>query len=168
MQQNSKVANNTKLGGCWLSPRLRDAAEILINGSAGQSPTTRGLISAGFCTKCRANTRLPKSDFLYVALCNKEHWTSCFKTECWTNTCKVTVRFYLSNPCPPWQALQQCRQHCSQMWRYKGAGLFGNWCHGSCSLSFHFPGLGLQCLLCNGYQLLHIQPDATLSTCITK
>lgn len=75
---------------------------------------------------------------------------------------------YLPSPGSPWQALQQCRQHYSKMWRYKGACLLGNWCHCCCSLGFHLPGLGLQSFLGNGYQLLHVQPDATLCTCTSN
>lgn len=92
------------------------------------------------------------------------------RATCWCSqrSTRCQFLFYLPSPGSPWQTLQQRRQHYSQMWRYKGACLFGNRCHGSCSLGFHLPGLGLQSLLGYGYQLLHIQSDAALSTCVSN
>lgn len=68
---------------------------------------------------------------------------------------------HLASPSSPRESLHQGCQHQTEVRCHQWSRLFlGNSCHGSCTLSLHFPGLRLQGLLGDSDQLCHVEPDA--------
>lgn len=114
--------------------RMLDDHVVIVYGGTQllkQSNATSVHLSWHLCiTGTGENIRLNKPEVMHVVLCHKEHHISCLDGHVLDKRSPQSVgywfHFYLPSPRSPWQTLQQRREHYSQVWRYKGAGLFGN------------------------------------------